>query len=54
VYPAWADSVFLAFFAFSKINNFRAFNIVLGSIPTAPTKPQETKDFLGAESAIKG
>jgi len=23
------------------------------SIPTAPTKPQETKDFVDAESAIK-
>jgi hypothetical protein len=24
------------------------------SIPTAPTKPQETKDFLSAESAFAG
>jgi hypothetical protein len=37
MYPAWADSVFLAFFAFSKINNFRAFNVVLGSTPTPGT-----------------
>jgi hypothetical protein len=27
---------------------------VVGSIPTAPTKPQETKAFLYAESAFRG
>ena len=38
VYPAWAVSVFLAFFAFSRINNFCAFNIVFGSIPTRASR----------------
>jgi hypothetical protein len=38
VYPGWANPVFLAFFAFNRINNLRAFNVAFSSIPTAPTK----------------
>jgi hypothetical protein len=29
------------------------FRLVVFSIPTAPTKPQQTKDFSYAESAIQ-
>jgi hypothetical protein len=54
VYLSWANRVFLAFFPFNGINNLRVFNVAFSSIPTAPTKPQETKDFCGAESAIRG
>jgi hypothetical protein len=37
VYLPWANSLFLAFFAFNGINNLRAFNVAFSSIPTAPT-----------------
>jgi hypothetical protein len=37
VYLTWANSVFLAFFPFNRINNLRIFNIAFSSIPTAPT-----------------
>jgi len=37
VYLTWANSVFLAFFAFNGINNLRIFNVAFSSIPTAPT-----------------
>ena len=30
---SWADSVFLTFFAFSRINNLCTFNVIFGSIP---------------------
>jgi hypothetical protein len=38
VYLTWANSLFLAFFAFNGISNLRAFNVAFSSIPTAPTK----------------
>jgi hypothetical protein len=34
VYLTWAIAVFLAFFPFSRINNFWRLNVVAGSIPT--------------------
>ncbi len=37
VYLTWANPVFLAFFAFNRINNLRIFNAAFSSIPTAPT-----------------
>ena len=37
VYLSWANSVFLTFFSFNRINNLRAFNVAFSSIPTAPT-----------------
>ena len=37
VYLGWANPVFLAFFAFNRINNLRIFSVALSSIPTAPT-----------------
>ncbi len=37
VYLTWANSLFLAFFAFNRINNLRAFNVAFSPIPTAPT-----------------
>jgi hypothetical protein len=38
VYLTWANMMFLAFFAFNRINNLRVFNVAFSSIPTAPTK----------------
>ena len=38
VYLTWANSVFLAFFAFNTINNLRAFSVAFSSIPTSSTK----------------
>ena len=37
VYLTWANSLFLAYFAFNGINNLRAFNVAFSPIPTAPT-----------------
>ena len=37
VYLGWANPVFLAFFAFNRINNLRIFSVALSPIPTAPT-----------------
>jgi len=37
VYLSWAIPVYLAFFAFTRINNLRTVNTAFGSIPTAPT-----------------
>jgi hypothetical protein len=54
VYLSWANPVFLAFSSFNGISNLRVFNVAFSSIPTAPTKPQETEDFTCAESAIRG
>ena len=34
MYLTWAIAVFLAFFPFSRINNFWRLNVVAGSIPT--------------------
>ena len=42
----------LGFFEF--LVGIQAVTGELGSIPTAPTKPQETKAFLYAESAFRG
>src|SRR5579872_3816667 len=39
VYLGWANSVFLAFFAFNRINNLRISSVAFSPIPTAPTKP---------------
>jgi len=38
VYLSWAIPVYLAFFAFMRINNLHVFNAAFSSIPTAPTK----------------
>jgi hypothetical protein len=38
VYLGWANPVFLAFFAFNRINNLRIFSVAFSPIPTAPTK----------------
>jgi hypothetical protein len=37
VYLGWANPVFLAFFAFNRINNLRIFSVGFSPIPTAPT-----------------
>jgi hypothetical protein len=37
VYLSWANPVFLAFFSFNEINNFRVLNVAFSPIPTAPT-----------------
>jgi len=49
VYLTWAIAVFLAFFPFSRINNFWRLNVVAGSIPTrASTKsPIKMRLFEG-------
>jgi len=36
VYLGWANPMFLAFFAYIRINNLRIFSVVFCSIPTAP------------------
>ena len=38
VYLGWANRVFLAFFAFNRINNLRIFSVAFSPIPTAPTR----------------
>ncbi len=42
VYLTWANPMFLAFFAFSRINNLRVFNVAFSPIPTAPTNVPAT------------
>ena len=39
VYLTWANPMFLAFFALSRISNLRAFNVSPSSILTAPQLP---------------
>ena len=45
MYLTWANSLFLAFFAFNGINNLRVFNVAFSSIPTAPTKVFHSKRY---------
>ena len=46
VYLTWANSLFLAFFAFNGISNLRAFNVAFSSIPTAPIPTAPTNIFF--------
>ena len=46
VYLTWANSLFLAYFAFNGINNLRAFNVAFSPIPTAPTNLTHSTAFV--------
>ena len=37
VYLSWANSEFLAFFSFNRINNLRVFSVAFSSIPSVPS-----------------
>jgi hypothetical protein len=50
VYLGWANLMFLAFFPFNEVNNLRAFNVALSSIPTALTESKRT--MLEAKARI--
>lgn len=39
-YLTWANSLFLALFAFNRTNNLRIFGVAFSPIPTAPTVAQ--------------
>jgi hypothetical protein len=51
VYLTSAFQAFLPVLSERRMNNLRVCNGLDGSIPTAPTKLQQTKDFPNAESA---
>lgn len=54
VYLGWANPVFLAFFAFNRINNLRIFSVALSPIPTAPTNIFLILLYLGRPKGARG